>query len=71
MAPIVVGLCSITLGVPNDESVLSQYITREKYRHQTEQILRHLEGSEMGEGMRTTNPPRNWKLRFHLSQDNI
>jgi hypothetical protein len=40
-------LCSITFDAPNDdESVIAQYITRERYRHQAEQNLRHLEGPE-------------------------
>jgi hypothetical protein len=38
-------LCSITFDAPNDdESVIAQYIARDKYRHQAEQNLRRLEG---------------------------
>jgi hypothetical protein len=36
-------LNSLAFGVPgdNDDFVLSQYLTREKYRHNAEQPLRH------------------------------
>lgn len=68
-----VTLCvgSTTLSVPENESVLSQYVTREKYRHQSEQILRRLEGSETGDGIQTMSPPQNWKRRFYFLQRNI
>jgi len=41
---------SLAFGVPSDsdDSVLSQYLTREKYRHDAEQNLRHPEPQGLG-----------------------